>query len=51
VYDFYGNLLRMNTLEDTQALEITPRFPKNMLIVLKRDGVVTAMQFVLRFCR
>lgn len=51
VYDFYGNLLRMNTLEDTQALEITPRFPKNMLVVLKRDGVVVAMQFVLRFCR
>ncbi len=51
VYDFYGNLLRMNTLEHDQTIEIAPRIPKSMFVVLRRDGQLAAIQVVLRFCR
>lgn len=51
VYDFYGNLLRTNPLEPGQALEIAPKKPGNMLLVLRRDGAVVATRAAMRLCR
>ncbi len=51
IYDFYGNLLKMNTLERDQTLEIAPRNRESVFVVLRRDGQVAAIQVVLRFCR
>lgn len=51
VYDFYGNLLKMNPLEDDEALEISPRNRENVLVVFRRDGQIAGMQVVFRFCR
>ncbi|MBC7778289.1 MAG: hypothetical protein H7246_22845 [Phycisphaerae bacterium] len=51
VYDFYGNLLKTKPLEQDQTLEIAPRNRENVLVVLRRDGAVAALQAVLQLCR
>lgn len=51
VYDFYGNLLRTNPLEQDEALQISPRNRQNVLVVLRRDGEVVGTRAVLRLCR
>lgn len=51
VYDFYGNLLRVNPLEPNVPLEITRRTPENVFVVLRLDGEIQALKAVLRHCR
>lgn len=51
LYDFYGNLLTMNTLEDNIPLELRPKKRENVYVVIRLNGQVVAMQTVFRFCR
>ncbi|MFN0175258.1 MAG: hypothetical protein ACKVU0_11465 [Saprospiraceae bacterium] len=51
VYDFYGNLLKINPLEQDITLELALRNPENVLLALRRDGEVAAIRAVMRFCR
>jgi hypothetical protein len=51
VYDYFGNLLKISTLESDQNLEINLRKKENVFIVLKRNGVVADIQAVIRSCR
>jgi hypothetical protein len=51
VYDFYGKILKMSTLEEGEAYEVMPRKKENMFVVIRKDGVIIALQAVMRFCR
>jgi len=51
VYDFYGNLLKIKPIEQDITLELAPRNPKNVLLILRRDGEVATIRAVMRFCR
>ncbi|MDX1913190.1 MAG: hypothetical protein SFV22_16975 [Saprospiraceae bacterium] len=51
MFDFYGNLLKVKELEDENPVEFVPRYPQHVLLVVRRDGVVTTTQSLFRFCR
>jgi hypothetical protein len=41
----------MSTLEEGEAYEVMPRKKENMFVVIRKDGVIIALQAVMRFCR
>ena len=51
VYDFYGNLLSMNTLNDQDLVEISPSQPGHVWLVLWVDGQMEGMRAIFRMCR
>lgn len=51
IHDFYGNLLLTNPLPDENPVEIRLKQPKNVWVVLRRDGQVVDMQAIFRYCR
>lgn len=51
VYDFYGNLVKTNLLDDVLPIEIIPRKKENVFLVLRKDAGIKALHTVIRFCR
>lgn len=51
IFDFYGNLLSVKTIESGVPMQISLAKPENAFVVLRRNGAIVAAKTILSYCR